>query len=78
MIVENIDNKLNKASITIKESTIALEWQETNKNKSKSSVCTLTAGVIAGMFSYIFGKQVDCVEVKCRAKGEDYCAFEVG
>jgi predicted hydrocarbon binding protein len=40
-------------------------------------MCTLTAGVLAGIFSYIFGKEVDCIEKKCKAIDSDYCEFEV-
>jgi len=77
MKIVNLDNQKNEASVEIKDSTIAGEWIEKNHKKSRSSVCTLTAGVLAGMFSYIFGKDVDCVEEKCRAKGNDYCLFEI-
>lgn len=78
MNIANLDNEKKEALINILESTIALEWQDKNKKESKNAVCTLTAGVLAGIFSYIFGSDVDCVEVSCIAKGDDICEFKVG
>lgn len=78
MSIQEIDNKANQALVAIKDSTIALEWTKKNKKKSKSAVCTLTAGVLAGVFTYIFGKAVDCVEAKCKAEGNGYCLFKIG
>lgn len=77
MIIENIDNENKKAVIVIKHSTIAEEWVKKN-GKSKEAVCSLTSGVIAGMFSYIFKKEVNSVEKECLAKGDDHCVFNVG
>lgn len=76
--ISNLDNVKKEVLINISDSTIAIEWLEKNKKKSKNAVCTLTAGVLAGMFSYIFGEDVDCVEVSCKAKGEDFCEFKIG
>ncbi len=77
MNLQDIDNSKKEALILIKDSTLAEEYMKKKKEKSENAVCALTAGVIAGMFSYIFGKQVDCAEVKCKAKGEGYCLFKV-
>lgn len=78
MTIENLDNAGKKASIIIRDSTIADEWKEKYGGKAKAPVCAITAGVIAGMFSYIFGKEVDCAEDKCKAEGSSYCMFNVG
>lgn len=78
MAIEDINNKDKTAIIMVKDSSLADEFLEKKKSKSKTAVCTLTSGVIAGMFSYIFGKEVDCVEEKCKAKGEGNCLFNVG
>ena len=76
--INNLDNEKKEALISISDSIIALEWLEKNKKESENAVCTLTAGVLAGMFSYIFGEDVDCVEVSCKAKGDDICGFKIG
>ncbi|MBI3334333.1 hypothetical protein HYZ97_02505 [Candidatus Pacearchaeota archaeon] len=78
MVIQEIDNKANQALVAIKDSTIAGEWVRKNKRKSKSAVCTITAGVLAGVFSYIFGKEVDCAEIKCKAQGNSFCLFKIG
>lgn len=78
MTIEDIDNSGKKASIIIRDSTIADEWGEKHGGKSKAAICTITAGVLAGIFSYIFGKTVDCVETKCKAEGNSYCMFNIG
>jgi len=78
MTIQEIDNKAKSAVVLIKESTIAEEWAKRNKGRSKIGVCSLTAGVIAGMFSYIFDKEIDCSEERCRAAGNSYCLFRVG
>jgi len=77
MSIEKIDNKEKEAIVVIRESTIAQEWRSKNRKHSKNPVCTLTAGVIAGVFSYLMGKQIDCVETQCLAQGRSYCAFKV-
>lgn len=73
--INDLNNEKKTAMISVKNSTIALEHKK--KDKSKKMVCTLTAGILAGAFSFIFGKSVDCVEKKCLAKGDDNCFFEV-
>ncbi|MBI2631790.1 hypothetical protein HYW75_02195 [Candidatus Pacearchaeota archaeon] len=78
MNIVNLDNEKKEAMINITDSTIAIEWLNKNKKESKNAVCTLTAGVLAGIFSYIFGGDVDCVEVSCIAKGDNICEFKVG
>jgi len=78
MVIEDLDNKNKSAIIVIRDSTIAEEWVSRYKAKSKVAVCTLTAGVIAGFFSYIFGKEVDCMEQKCKSSGNAHCIFKVG
>lgn len=69
--IMDLDNKNNRALLKIRDSTLG------KVKKSKNAVCTLTAGVLAGIFSYIFKKDVDCVETDCIAKGKESCLFEV-
>jgi predicted hydrocarbon binding protein len=71
----DLDNKKNSALIQLNDSSIAAT--QLKKGKSKTPACTLTSGVLAGIFSYIFGKDVNCVEKKCKAKGDSFCSFEI-
>lgn len=77
MSIEKIDNKSREALVVLRESTIAQEWVKKNRKHSKTPVCTLTAGVLAGMFSYLLGKQIDCAETQCLAQGRSYCLFKI-
>jgi len=78
MTIEKIDNPDKMALIIVRESTIAEEWMKRKHEKAESPVCAITAGIIAGIFTYIFGKEIDCVEIKCMARGSPYCLFKVG
>ena len=71
----DLNNKDKKAILRIKDSSIAQE--QLKKSKEKKPVCIMTAGILAGLFTYIFGKDVDCVERKCVAQGQEYCEFEI-
>ena len=71
--VITIDNEKKTALIRIPDSTIA----STYKKKSKSPVCSFTSGVLAGIFSFIFKKDVNCREKQCKGKGDSTCEFEI-
>jgi predicted hydrocarbon binding protein len=71
----NLDNDKRKVTLRIKGSSLALA--QLDKGKVKTTVCVLTCGVLAGIFSYIFKKDVNCTENKCIAKGDDICEFMV-
>ncbi len=43
--------------------------------KTKEPVCHLIAGVCAGALKEIIGKDVEIREVKCEARGDEYCEF---
>lgn len=73
--ITNLDNKSKKASIEVVDSTIA--FAKLKKGKSKKPVCIVVAGILAGIFSFIFKKDVNCVEKKCRAMGHPTCSFVV-
>jgi predicted hydrocarbon binding protein len=75
MEIIDLNNKDKTAKIKILGSTMALEHLK--KGKSKTATCSLTAGIIAGIFSFIFNKDVDCTETSCLAKGNGECFFEV-
>ena len=38
---------------------------------------TVTAGILAGMFSFVFSDDMNCIEVQCMAFGYDSCKFMV-
>ena len=61
MVIQEVDHNSKKATVIVKNSTIAEVWKEKNRAISRHPVCTLTAGVVAGMFSFIFAKPVDCI-----------------
>lgn len=73
--IVNLDNRNKMASLKVENSALVDAHREVSKKKEK--VCTLTAGILAGIFSYIFGKKdINCVEVKCKAESGDFCLFE--
>jgi len=73
--IMDLDNENKSAVLKIRNSTLARV--QLKKAKSKTPVCTLTAGILAGIFSYIFNKDVDCFERSCLASGKEECNFEV-
>lgn len=45
--------------------------------KANHPIDFIVAGFIAGAFEASLKKPLDCVEIKCRAKGDPYCEFFV-
>jgi uncharacterized protein len=41
------------------------------------SACAFDSGILEAIFSAHFGRKVDVDEIKCFAKGDDYCSFVV-
>jgi predicted hydrocarbon binding protein len=41
-------------------------------------VCHIYAGLLAGFFSKLTQKQLNCIEIQCYAMGETYCKFLIG
>lgn len=74
----DLNNEKKTVLVQVEKSTIALKHKEKEKGKSKEAVCALTAGIIAGIFSFIFKKDVQAVEQKCLGKGDEYCEFHIG
>jgi predicted hydrocarbon binding protein len=74
--IVNLDNEHKKAQLKIINSTIGQEHLKIEK-KSKNPVCAITSGILAGIFSYIFNKDVECAEKSCIGKGDESCQFEV-
>ena len=62
----------NKALFIVRDSPIAESY-----GKSERAVCHQIRGLIAGFAEYFTGQKREAVEVKCTAKGDDYCEFLV-
>jgi len=75
MEVASLDNLRKRAVVRIYDSSIADAYLNKNKKSAPKSVCTITSAVIAGIFSYLFNKEVDAFEDKCKAKAGDFCQF---
>ncbi len=75
LTVLKLENESKKALLKLEDSTIAVA--QLKKEKTSQQICSFTAGVLAGIFSYIFKKNVNCIENKCLAKGDAYCEFKV-
>lgn len=69
MKLEDINNNKGTSKIRIDDSPFIQEHFKPN--------CLLTAGVLAGIFSFIFRKDVDCKEVRCISAKADYCEFMI-
>ncbi len=44
---------------------------------SSQPVCHMIRGVLGGMGSLVFGKEIQSKEVSCLARGDDYCRFDI-
>jgi predicted hydrocarbon binding protein len=44
---------------------------------SSEPVCHMIRGVLGGMASSVFGKEIDSKEISCLARGDEYCRFEI-
>ncbi len=44
---------------------------------SSFAVCHLIRGVLSGMASVVFGREIEGKEPACLAKGDKYCKFEI-
>jgi predicted hydrocarbon binding protein len=60
------------AVFTVRDSPIAEGY-----GKSDRAVCHPIRGLIAGFAEYFTGQRRECVEVLCKAKGDDHCEFIV-
>ena len=50
---------------------------ECDGRTSKESVCSFMRGFLAGVFSEISGHTVHCEEVRCAARNEGHCEFQI-
>ena len=73
MKVVELDLEKESLRLHVKNSLIADSYEE----KQEHPVCYFTAGMIAGGIEIVFGHNMDCREVKCKACGDEYCEFIV-
>lgn len=72
-----LDNKGKRAAVRVSDSTIARAYLKKNKKRSGKPVCVITAAVIAGLFTYLFQKEVNAAENRCLARGNSKCEFVI-
>ncbi|MBU4342369.1 MAG: 4-vinyl reductase [Candidatus Altiarchaeota archaeon] len=70
MTVEKIGGEEMIASL--ENSVIGMQYENSEK-----PVCTHIAGLIAGGATAIYGKEYDCKETECIAKGDPVCRFVI-
>lgn len=75
--IASLSNSDKQAVVRVDDSTISNAYLNKTKKKSDKPVCVITAAVLAGLFTYLFQKQVDAAEVKCKAKGNNSCEFVI-
>ena len=67
----NIDFEKENGYLRVKQSFIAEEY-----GKSNQPVCHFLCGFFSGVLQEVFGGKLICEEVKCTAKGDQYCEFK--
>ncbi|MFH0955091.1 MAG: 4-vinyl reductase [Candidatus Micrarchaeota archaeon] len=68
-----IDETNHRAIMVVDENPVAISLQ----GKSAKPVDHVYRGVLAGMFSKLFGVDVDCVEHQCACQGRKTCEFVI-
>ena len=76
--INDLKNEKKEATITIKDSSMAKEYMRYNKSAAKTGQCELIAGILAGMFSFLFNADVNARETKCLSTGSPSCIFSIG
>jgi predicted hydrocarbon binding protein len=71
--IAKIDFEKNEYVAHFKENPFARTY-----GKTTYPIDFLICGFISGGFSASLGKELDCIETKCVAKGDAYCEFVVG
>ncbi len=72
-IVQPIDLKKPKVIFKIYETFES----EAYKDKPAPWGCDFIRGVIKGVFEYLYGKNIEVKEVKCKIRGYEYCKFHI-
>jgi len=72
--IVDLDDKSKKAIVEVYDSVFANYYIQ-NKKPSKTPTCIVTAGVLAGIFSFTLDSDVDAVEKRCLTLGDNCCQF---
>lgn len=70
--IKNMNFEKLSATIVVKDCFEAEAWR-----KKPYTVCHWTRGYLAGYMSTVFGKPIEAVEIKCMAKGDEHCEFNI-
>ncbi len=67
-----------KVNLTQQKLTVTIQNSITSRQtETKEPACHFISGYIAGVFSTAFGKTIDCMETKCKTKGDALCEFTI-
>jgi|GEM_PF-3553656 len=71
-------NPREKGEVTIKATSSKAKQLNGNKGAAKPEKADpFLAGFLAGIFSHIYDRELDCRETECMAQGAQTCVFEV-
>ena len=70
--LQNFDPPKKYLNVIVQKSPFAEAY-----GQSSSAVCHLVRGVLSGLASFLFNQNCVGAEVKCLAKGDQYCLFEI-
>lgn len=68
----DLDFEKGRCLVSVTNSPIA-----SNCNKARAPVDTLLRGLLAGLYSIYFNREVECLETRCSALGEQHCDFVI-
>jgi predicted hydrocarbon binding protein len=68
--IKEINLETGEARIIVKNSIVGSSMKQRHKQAD-----AMVAGVVAGIIEFITKQKIVCHEVKCIAKGDDYCEF---
>ena len=69
--LENPEDDFSNATIKLSS---CIECEGRNSNEV---VCSFARGLLAGIYSELAGYRVHCEEIKCAARGEGHCEFQL-
>ncbi len=70
--LERFDGNQKVLSVKVYHSPFAESY-----GPSSEPICHMIRGVLGGMGSLVFGKEIQSKEVSCLARGDDYCRFDI-
>jgi predicted hydrocarbon binding protein len=70
--LQDFDSKKQHLSVIVEQSPFAAAYGE-----SRSGVCHLIRGVPSGLASVLFNQNCVGSEIKCLARGDEHCFFEI-